>query len=90
MTFAMFIAFSFLTCIVLGLARTAGRADDHAERVGYVDWQEYKTQAVIREVRRQQHKALSRNRHLIVSQSVRPWRRTIDEFDELYTEKGGG
>lgn len=32
MTFAIFIAVGFLACIVLGLARAAGRADDHAER----------------------------------------------------------
>ena len=32
MTFALFIAVGFITCIVLGLARSAGRADDHAER----------------------------------------------------------
>jgi len=76
-----------LIALVCGMARAAGRADDHAERT-YLDWQTYKTKRIIDTVRRQQWRVLSRNRHLIVGQQVRrrgelvwPWDRDEGQGD---------
>lgn len=90
MTFALFIAVGFITCIVLGLARAAGRADQHAERCAefrHADagiWRDDPASEILAELRSYSGDGWM-TRHRRIADEVRG----VDEIDRYYLESEG-